>query len=104
MDKIQYVSKHQIRRLFNESVYPSLINDAKLIPQLLRNDHLKQPEKVNEPWCTHSQMIRYLDHNSKWVVEVFQYLRPDNTIGASGKPDPKRIQINDTIYIVNVDG
>ena len=72
-----------------------------LIPQqpYLRDAHLKEPERKGEPWCTRGQMIRYLDPDGQWVVEVFQYLRPDGSLGASGKPDPKRIRIGSTIFI-----
>jgi hypothetical protein len=53
---------------------------------------------ANEPYCTHSQMISYRDAENNEVARVHQYLRPDNSIGASGKPDPKRIFIGGILY------
>ena len=55
-----------------------------------------------EPFCTHGQMIRYISKSGSWCVEIFQYFRPDNKIGASGLPDPKRLRLRNTIYIVKV--
>jgi len=43
-------------------------------------------------------MVSYRDASGNEVARVHQYLRPDGTIGASGKPDPKRVFINGTLY------
>jgi len=86
--------------MFNESQYPAMIAAGQLVPEFLRNDHLKEPEKRKEPFCTHSQFIRYSDHAGQWVVEVHQYLRPDKTIGAGGRPDPKRLRIGNTVFAI----
>lgn len=97
----EHVSPDNIRKMFNESQYPMLIVNGRLKPELKRNSHLIEPQKRGEPHCTHAQLIRYLDNNGQWVVEVFQYLRPDKTIGASGKPDPKRMRIGNKIFIMD---
>ena len=99
-DEVEYTSPNNIRRKFNKSQYPDMIANGLLIPEYLRNDHLKEPEKVGEPHCTHGQMIRYSDKAGQWAVEAFQYLRPDKTIGASGRPDPKRLRVGNKVYIV----
>lgn len=75
-----------------------MIEDGALKPVYLRNDHLLNPERLGEPQCTRGQMIRYLDSKGRWLVEVFQYLREDGTLGASGKPDPKRLRLGQTVY------
>ena len=54
--------------------------------------------QAREPYCTRSQMLSYLDDNGNEVARVHQYLRPDGQIGASGKPDPKRLLLNGTLY------
>ena len=90
--------------MFNESQYPTMITDGELIPKFLRNDHLQNPEVKGEPRCTYGQMIRYLNSAGQWVVEVFQYLRPDNSIGGSGRPDPKRLRIGNTVFIAETQG
>lgn len=44
-------------------------------------------------------MISYLDTNGQEVARVHQYLQPDGTLGASGKPDPKRLLQGGVLYI-----
>ena len=39
-----------------------------------------------------------MDGNNVECVRVHQYLTEDGQIGASGKPDPKRILLNNTMY------
>ena len=57
--------------------------------------------KAGEPYCTKSQFVKYIDKNSlKEIAWAHQYLRPDFTIGASGKPDPKMIFLDGIIYKV----
>jgi len=87
--------------MFNESQVPDMISERKLVPKYLRNEELKEPEKRKypEPRGTRSQTIRYADSNGQWVAVVHQYLRPDGTLGATGKPDPKRLRVGNTIFI-----
>ncbi len=94
-----------MRRLFNNGPYLQMIADGDVVrdSQYLRNDHLRHPETVNEPWCTNGQKIRYLGPDGRWLFVVFQYLRPDATIGASGRPDPKRLHLGDGIIIVDTE-
>ena len=100
--EVKYITEDSIREIYNASQYPSLITTGKLTKQYLSNSHLKEPEKRGEPWCTHSQFVRYCDEKGLWVVEVHQYLRPDNSLGASGKPDPKRLRVKNTVFTVNI--
>lgn len=88
--------------MFNKSQFPDMIEEGKLKPVYLRNSHLKEPETKHEPYCTHSQIIRYLDPAGQWIIEVHQYLRPDKTIGGSGKPDPKRLRIENVVFIAEI--
>lgn len=53
------------------------------------------PSAANQPPGTRSQMISYRDASDKEIARVHQYLKPDGTLGASGRPDPKRLLIND---------
>lgn len=43
-------------------------------------------------------MVSYRDNDGNEVARVHQYLRTDGTIGASGKPDPKRLLEGRTLY------
>lgn len=102
-DEVKYVSEESIRHMFNESQYPSMIREGQLVPKFLRNGHLKKPEEKREPHCTRSQTIRYSDKAGNWVVEIHQYSRPDNTIGGGGRPDPKRLRIGNTVFMIDIE-
>ena len=51
------------------------------------------------PLGTKSEVIIYHDPaNKELYVKVHQYILPDGTIGASGKPDPKAILLDGKMY------
>lgn len=56
------------------------------------------PPTAGQPPGTRSQMISYRDKDGNEVARVHQYLKPDQSIGASGKPDPKRLLVDGTLY------
>lgn len=87
-----------IRSLFNSSQYPVMIANCELRARFHRNQVLPDPLEKCEPPGTRSQTIRYFDQNGQWVVLVHRYLRPDGLIGASGKADPLKLRIDNTIY------
>ncbi len=70
-EEVRFVSAETLRHLFNESQLPSMIASGMLVAQFLRDDHLKEPGSVGEPFCTRAQMVRYLDADGQWRVEVF---------------------------------
>ena len=86
--------------MFNNSQLPELIERGEITPRQLRDAHLEQPERVGESYCTRGQMLRYVDEGGTLLVEVFQYLRPDGSLGASGRPDPKRMRVGNEIWRV----
>ncbi len=97
--RLQRVSDWKLRRLFNQGKYWRQAQSGILRERILQNGHPSSP-LAGEPYCTHSQMISYLDAAGNEVARVHQYLRPDGTIGLSGKPDPKRLLVNGTLYIL----
>lgn len=54
--------------------------------------------KANEPYCTRTQEVFYIDGTGQEVARVHQYLRTDGTLGASGLPDPKSIVEEGIMY------
>ena len=54
-------------------------------------DNHPSPPLADEPVCTKSQLVAYLNQFGKKVALVHQYVRIDGTIGASGRPDPKEV-------------
>lgn len=51
----------------------------------------------DEPAGTVSQMLQYWRDGVE-VALVHQYTRPDGTIGASGRPDPKKVIVDAKCY------
>jgi hypothetical protein len=67
--------------------------------KVVSNNHPSSP-RAREPVCTRSQYVIYIDENGKKVAGVHQYLRRDEKIGASGRPDPKELLVNGILYIL----
>jgi hypothetical protein len=70
-----------------------------LTARLLADNHPSKP-RAKEAFCTRSQIVAYYDATGKRVAEVHQYLRTDGSLGAGGRPDPKRIWTNGMLYVV----
>jgi hypothetical protein len=91
------INEWEMRRIFNEGDYQGKVRRGELTEKLRRNTHPSRTE-ANEPFCTRTQEISYVDAEGKEIVRVHQYVRPDLTLGASGFPDPKRILVGETMY------
>ncbi len=94
---IHRLTKTELRRMFNDGGYWSLAQAGVLLSNLQRDGH-PSPEHSGEPYCTRSQIIGYYDQGGNRVAVVHQYLRPDGTVGGSGKPDPKHLVEGDIVY------
>ncbi len=94
------VSASIIRQHFNKSQIFEKANDGIINTKVKRSSHLKRPPP-SEPYCTHSQILFYSTHGGKPLAIAHQYLRPDGTIGASGRPDPKIVYLPDRTITVN---
>lgn len=95
----EYVSENIIRQLFRDGQYLQRLESGELVPLLKADRHPEHP-LASEPHCTRSQIVCYYTHQCELVAEVHQYLRPDGTLGASGRPDPKRLVFPDRIIAV----
>ena len=96
---IEYITEKAIQSLFNNSEYPEMITAGTLKRTLLKRSHLQNPDRGIGPYCTHSESHLYTSNDGQQFVIVHQYVRPDGTLGASGKPDPKKIKLEDRIYV-----
>lgn len=92
------VSASEIRRLFNDGGFLSLVRSGKLRPGLVAESH-PSPPRASLPLCTRSQILAYTDEHGTKVAIVHQYVRPDGSIGASGLPDPKKLLLNGVLYV-----
>jgi hypothetical protein len=84
--------------MFNEGRYYERVQAGEIIERVAVDFHPSQT-LANEPWCTRSQLVEYIDlAEGRKVARVHQYLRTDGTLGASGLPDPKAICQGRIIY------
>ena len=86
-----------MRELFNEGNYWQRATDGEFKIVVLETRH-PALLAAKEPFCTQSQMVSYRDSSGSEIARVHQYLRVDGTIGASGKPDPKRLFKDGVLY------
>ncbi|MGC2447510.1 MAG: hypothetical protein WA477_07695 [Candidatus Sulfotelmatobacter sp.] len=99
MPPVKYISATDLRILFNEGRYEDLVGYGVLSEKLIREG--VPAAQANQPPGSKSQVVAYLDANAKQVAIVHQYLRPDGKLGGSGKPDPKKLFHNGTLYILD---
>lgn len=96
------VPASQLRQMFNDGRYYERFLAGELLAVVGDDRHPSAPA-ANEPSCTRSQIVHYYDvQQRKKVAVVHQYLRPDGSLGASGRPDPKRIKEGDTLYSLDL--
>ena|ERR1700722_2265623 len=91
------IEPKELQKLFNDGQYWERTKTGELTVKV--RDH-RHPSLMaaHEPFCTYSQMLSYFDKDGNEVARVHQYLRPDGTVGASGKPDPKRLLKDSILY------
>jgi len=75
--------------MFNEANFLGRIKTGE-IQEIITHSGDPSPE-IGLPAGTRSQMISYVDVNGFELARAHRFLLPDGTIGASGKPDPKRM-------------
>ena len=105
------VGKWRLRCYFNSNRYWARLKEGEFTAKI-ENDpgtHLKRG-KNDEPYCTHSQLVTYIDADGEQVALVHQYLRLDGTLGArrrrcwswkapsEGQPDPKLVLHEGVMY------
>jgi len=99
---LQYVDEARLQQLFNDGGFLQGLQEGR-IDQLVQRQNHADPERTGQPFCTQSQIVSYLEGNQE-VARVHQYLRPDGTIGASGRPDPKKVLVNGVMYCFRLPG
>lgn len=89
----------ELRELYAKDQMEFRLQRGELEARLVKERH-PSPPRAGEPVCTLSQAVEYLDPSGERLVLVHQYLRPDGSIGGSGKPDPKWLRRGNVIYTV----
>lgn len=92
-----FVSKAEIGQHFNAMRLHQKAATGELTA-IVRDEYLA-PRTAGQPAGTVSQMVIYYENlpggSLRPVALVHQYLRPDGTIGGSGRPDPKWLRLPD---------
>lgn len=91
------IGVEELRDLFNAGRYWERAQAGEFRASLKREGH-PAPEESGQPHCTRSQEVVYFDLEDLEVARVHQYLRPDGTLGGSGRPDPKRLRHEGIYY------
>jgi len=95
------VGKAELRRLFNDNGFERRASSGALRLKIVRDSHPSAPA-ADEPFCTRSQIMAYLDARGRRRAVAHRYLRQDGTLGASGQPDPKALRIGVVVYFVDL--
>ena len=90
------MSKEELRRRFNEGRYWERAQNGELLEKV--EEEGSPSPRVPLPPGTLSQTIAYWDREGRRIAVVHQYLRPDGSLGASGRPDPKCLLEGGTLY------
>jgi hypothetical protein len=83
--------------MFNEGGYWERAAVGEFSQVMIRDKH-PSPALAHEVTCTRSLILAYLDSDGRKVALVHQYLRPDGTLGGSGRPDPKPLLHEGALY------
>jgi hypothetical protein len=98
----RFTSPAEVRRVFNEGRFWVKAQRGELRQKILKS-RVPVPPAAHEPRGTLSQYIAYIDADGDEVARVHQYLRPDGTLGASGRPDPKLVIAGGVVYYCAMD-
>jgi len=93
---VKRVTSVEMCKRFNEGKYWEQVKSGLLTEHLLesRKSTLLSSEAVE----ISSELLSYRDLNGNEVARVHQFRRPDGTLAASGKPDPKRLFEGGVLY------
>jgi len=83
---VNRIPEADLRDLFNYANYWARVSKGEL-DAVVTSRH--KPNSPNEPPGTESQLISIRRKDGFEVARVHAYVRPDGSLGASGKPDPK---------------
>lgn len=87
----------EMRCRFNKGRYWQRMLAGEFRAQCKRDRH-PAPAAAGQPFCTRSQEVIYFDNKGVEIARVHQYLRPDQTLGGRGKPDPKMLYDDGVLY------
>jgi len=97
---VRWVTEAEIQRAFNKGEFWEQAKSGVLKVGLFHPERHANPVRTGQPYCTRSQMLVYSTQDGTPIALVHQYLRPNGTLGASGKPDPKKLVIDNELLAI----
>jgi hypothetical protein len=94
----RFVSEVELRRIFNEYRYFERMQEGEFHSHIVKQSRRRGggPRVRNAM----SQTVEYRDKQGRRVALVHQYRMRDGRLGGSGKPDPKVVVHDETIYFL----
>lgn len=92
------VSEDELRRRFNEERYYERMKNGEFREEIVS----QWPRRGGDRRVrnTMSQIVDYRDRFGNRVARVHQYRKRDGSLGGSGRPDPKSIYYDGTLYVL----
>jgi hypothetical protein len=92
------VSAEILRTRFNDDQIWERVEAGELVA--VDADQRPAPAARNQPPGTVSVMIHIYTRDLHKVAVAHCYRLPDGSIGASGRPDPKKLHVDDEIWLL----
>lgn len=99
-ERIHEVDAQTLRGLFAEAAIERRLSSGELTISVKRQTERLAPAHLGEPPGTVSHVLVYLDADGRAQAIAHEYLRPDGSIGASGRRDPKWLRFRGAIWRV----
>jgi len=93
---VKRVTSAELCKLFNEGGYWESAKAGTLTQHILERRWSKMLTQETVP--IESQIVSYRDQANNEIARVHQFIRPDGSIAASGRPDPKRLLEGGILY------
>lgn len=98
--EVRRVGASELRAVFNKAGFYERVLDGELAELVIwrgtPSPHSRQPNG------TESQQVAYFDRGVE-IARVHQFVLKDGSLGASGRPDPKAVLIDDVLYVLDPD-
>jgi hypothetical protein len=100
----QKVTQRALQDLFNEAGIEVMRARDELSEEVLasRTVGKKDRVKLRLPPGSESQFVVYIDSRGRHIAKVHRYRKPDGSLGASGKPDPKWLRLGGVVYFLGI--
>jgi hypothetical protein len=94
-----YVSPDDLRDIFDRGRYSERAGSGELIErELVRG---RPSLSSAHPAEAISRRVAYHDDTGRELAVAHELILPDGTIGGSGRPDPMRVDVDGTLYILS---